>query len=539
MSWRCGNVPARIARSHRRGPSRRSTPPFLLEGRRLHPAIGREVADAAELLLRLSPAEGGRGQLDGYRHAFVGRYGTDREVALLELLDSDHGLGPPGSGPVGEAVDQAKLAVRAQVLRGLAVDALRERRLEADLDQPTLDRIALSHPTGDTAPVSLDLSVFVLAPSPEAIDAGAFELLIGPNLGAQQAGRNLGRFADLLGDAGSGALAEVAAAERHAQDEAVVAELVYLPPRPRSANVVVRPGGPRPRDRGRDDAGGRMAERHPAVGGPHRRARRALLRPLAGHRRRSAHPRGAHAEPPPGASRLPVPRGGRARRTHAARSLDRGPAADLPFLPRVRRGRVILAAAQWRIDCAMRDASLAPADPAFGAAVARFRTASMVPRHVYLTAGDNRLLLDLEAPEQLEQLRTELRRLRDGAIVLLQEPLPGPGHAWLVGPAGRHLTELVVPIVLRPSGKAGPPAGRRPAPHCPGHRRSSPPARQRLAVREALLRARRGGRPPHGSGPRLRPLRRRKRSGRPLVLPALRRPEPGACACASADRRSA
>jgi thiopeptide-type bacteriocin biosynthesis protein len=59
------------------------------------------------------------------------------------------------------------------------------------------------------------------------------------------------------------------------------------------------------------------------------------------------------------------------------------------------------------------------------------------------------LLLDLEATEQLEQLRDELRQLQDGGVVVLQEPLPGPEHAWLVAPQGRHLSELVVPIALR------------------------------------------------------------------------------------------
>jgi thiopeptide-type bacteriocin biosynthesis protein len=439
-----------------------------LEGGLLHKAIGREVADAAELLLRLSPNEGGRGALDGYRHAFVSRYGTDREVPLLELLDRDHGLGPPAFGPGGEAVDPARLALRAQVLRGLAVGALRERRLEVELDRSSLERIALSRPAEGTAPVSLDVAVFVLARSPEAIDAGAFELLIGPNLGAQQAGRNLGRFADLLGDAGTGALAEVAAAEAR-QGDGVLAELVYLPPRPRSANVVIRPAihrheitvGTMPgvaaehaiplsevlvgvRD-------GRFYARWPGTGGD--------LRIRAGH---MLNPHGA-----PVACRFleEVGRDGRM----LLGSFGWGPAADLPFLPRVRSGRVILAAAQWRIDCAMRDAALAPADPDFAAAVGRFRAAWTVPRHVYLTAGDNRLLLDLEAPGQAEELRAELRRLRDGDVVVLQEPLPGPEHAWLAGPHGGHLAELVVPVALR---RAASPGG---GPRAAGPRRRAAP----------------------------------------------------------------
>ena len=422
---------------------------LALEGGQLHEAIAHEAAKAAELLLRLSPTAGGLGQLDSYRHAFIGRYGMDREVALLELLDADHGLGPPsGHGWAGAGVEQAKLAVRNQTLRGLALGALRERRRAVELDGATVNRLALSTPTATNAPVSLDIAIFVLADSTAAIDAGKFELLIGPNLGAQEAGRNLGRFADLLGDAGSAALAAVAATDARAQTE-VSAELVYLPRRGRSANVVIRPAihrheiavGTMPGVAAHDAIPlseiligvreGRFYARWPSLDGE-----------LWVH---VGHMLNPHQAPVACRFLEDVARDGRMQLS----TFQWGPAAELPFLPRLRSGRVNLTAAQWQIDCTMRDASLAASEPDFAAALARWREAWMVPRRVYLAVADNRLLLDLESPEQVEQLREELRQLQEGSVVVLQEPLPGPEHAWLVGPQGRHLTELVVPIALR------------------------------------------------------------------------------------------
>lgn len=67
----------------------------------------------------------------------------------------------------------------------------------------------------------------------------------------------------------------------------------------------------------------------------------------------------------------------------------------------------------------------------------------------YLSFGDNRLLLDLDDPAQADQLRSELRRLGENAQLLLEEALPGPQHAWVGGPDGRFITELMVPLVLR------------------------------------------------------------------------------------------
>ena len=66
-----------------------------LGGSRICNQVAREAVRAAELLLRLSPLPAGLPHLDAYRRAFEARYGPDREVPLLELLDANFGLGPP------------------------------------------------------------------------------------------------------------------------------------------------------------------------------------------------------------------------------------------------------------------------------------------------------------------------------------------------------------------------------------------------------------------------------------------------------------
>ena len=90
-------------------------------------------------------------------------------------------------------------------------------------------------------PESIDLNLFVLASSPAAIDAGEFQIMLGPNVGAPAAGRNLGRFAHLLGDTACKSLDCLArTAELHHPDH-ITAEVVYLPRVFRHANVVIRP----------------------------------------------------------------------------------------------------------------------------------------------------------------------------------------------------------------------------------------------------------------------------------------------------------
>jgi thiopeptide-type bacteriocin biosynthesis protein len=68
---------------------------------------------------------------------------------------------------------------------------------------------------------------------------------------------------------------------------------------------------------------------------------------------------------------------------------------------------------------------------------------------VYLSFGDNRLLLDLEDDAQGEALREEVRRLQEGGFLVVQEALPGPDQAWTMGPGGHFVTEFMVPLVLK------------------------------------------------------------------------------------------
>jgi lantibiotic biosynthesis protein len=416
-----------------------------LRGGGLHPAVGAAAAKAAELLLSMTPLPDGPPHLAAYRRAFLRRYGPDRVVPLLELLDPRFGLGPLGP-PTGPA-KPAAAARRNQLLLGLACRALRERQPVLELDHEMARQLATWAPGPETAPSSLELYLGIAASSAAAIDAGDFTLVVGHGPGVSPAGRNLGRFADLLAPPGRAAPARPGVA---------VAELVYLPRRLRQANVAVRPAGDGfelavgtspgvPADRvipldelavGVRD--GRLRVWWPAGG--------AEVEVTGGHMLNPA-------EAPAVARFLAeVGRDGRAQ----LGGFSWGPAAGFPYLPRVQAGRVVLRPASWRLDPVA--VALAP--------LRRWRDEWNVPRYVQLGGGDQRLLLDLDDPAQAGQVEVELGR---GRPVVLHEAVPGPGDAWLPGPGGRFLAELVVPLVL--AARQGPPGTsnghRRPAPAVP------------------------------------------------------------------------
>ncbi|MFJ7069181.1 thiopeptide-type bacteriocin biosynthesis protein [Streptomyces sp. NPDC101115] len=207
-----------------------------IDARLVLPAeVGREAERAAAALWRTTVTRPGMPHLRAYHLAFLERYGTERAVPLLELLDEARGLGLPetyrsGAGADGAPADPAAPSAdgrrRDQLLGELLLAALRSPggsgggTAEIVLDEATLDALgAPSEPTDGTAPergvpASLELGAELAADSWEALLAGDFHLVLGANPGSPRAGATFGRFAPVLGDDGAALGAIVARAER-------------------------------------------------------------------------------------------------------------------------------------------------------------------------------------------------------------------------------------------------------------------------------------------------------------------------------------
>ncbi len=407
--------------------------------------IADDVSRAVDVLFRLHPSPAWTA-LAGYRAAFHRRFGDDCRVPLLELLDPRFGLGAP-SAHRGEPEDSGhgggSAGRRAEALRGLAAAAIRDGGGEVVLDEPLIDQLSNGQVETRRLPASVELSVFVAARSRAAIDRGDYLLVVGPNLGAQEAGRGLGRFADMIGPDARDLLAEVVAEEAAVrEDDAVVAELVYRPLEARSANVAVRPllrayelpVGVAPTlapDRvvhvdelsvGMED--GRFRVWWDVMDHP------LLL--AAGHMLNPA------AAPPVCRALMELTSDG----TTYLPDFDWGPMTGMPFLPRVRHGRVVLSPAQWQLS----PCDLERAAGGFDVWLDSWRAQWGVPRLVYLVSADNRLLLDLDDCSHRAQVREAMDRQRPHPLTV-HEALPGPDDGWLPGPRGALIAELVVPLV--------------------------------------------------------------------------------------------
>ncbi|UJB45778.1 lantibiotic dehydratase [Streptomyces sp. A1-5] len=434
---------------------------------RLPAAVVEEAARAAEFLWRLSPPESAPDHLREYREAFVTRYGTDRVVPVTEVLDPDVGLGAPAGYrcPAGSGRAQATAGdpERDRVLAGLAQQALLSGASEVvlDPDHPAVRRLARA---GGRPPATLELHAQLLAASCEALSDGDFGLVVLGGTG--QAGALLGRFGHLLDGR---TVAELAALVREepAAEGSWRAQVALRPGRARPGNATQVPqwldrllpvgGFADPDDPGVLELRGLAVRAEPD--------RLSLVDSATGRR---VDPAVFHVLTPqwdlPDAARFVCELAESGVRRW--RAWDWGGAGVLPYLPRVRYGRTVLAPARWRPAPELLDARLPFAH--WRDVWRRWREGWRVPERVWVGQRDRGVQLDLSLPGHLALLRHELLRSGQAELREVAADAAGRPDGWLRGPGGAHHAEVVLPLRLaRPA--------EHPEPQPPAPRRHVPP----------------------------------------------------------------
>lgn len=416
--------------------------------------VADELARGVETLARISSVSGQLRHLENYRRDFLEHYGEGREVPLLVLLDEEVGLGPPApyqgpprSRPMGVSpAPYDPPPGRTRALMTMAVDAQVHHRREVALQESDLERLQVHDHWRDILPSTIDVYASIVAPSQDAINAGRYTLVIGPRVGDHPAGRSFGRFVDLLEADGVELLASIAADEQHVDPGRLDAELAYAPFPERATNIAIRP----------------LMTTYEIVDGvlssvdhQHTIPLNDIVVGITGDRfylrsmklNREVHVRSTHLlnfSRAPNACRFAYEATNEG--SLPLMPFDWGPARLLPYLPRLRAGKVVLCPAEWHLD---RDL-LQRATPSEAVdIVERWRQEWEVPRRVMLTEADNRLLLDLDDRESIaEIIRATTRGIDDGPVVL-QEVLPDVGDIWTEGQDGHYALELIIPFKKR------------------------------------------------------------------------------------------
>jgi thiopeptide-type bacteriocin biosynthesis protein len=404
-------------------------------GAALPSSVAGEIERVAQLLVRLSAFPAGTWAWGAYLQRFWERYGAGSLVPVTDVVAD---LGYPEGYPGAETSPRRPVVSRRdEVLVELAQAAALDGRTEVVLDESLVTELELSE-GGLRPPPHLEVAVRVNAATVGAVDGGDFTVEV--LTVSRGAGTLTGRVLPLLDD-GTGAAAADLADLPGADADTTVAQLSFPPLRPADTDLA-RTGQVLPTlislAEHRTPGGRVLTAADLAIGCDGHRL--YLAAPDLGTRIDAValHALNPRVHTPP-LARLLIELG----RAQAAQvtPFDWGPAAArLPFRPRLRSGRVILAPAQWRLPAAELPARTAPWER-WEREFSRWRHRRRTPRRVLLAEGDRRLPLDLDEAGHRALLRAHLARADH--VRLLEAP--GPEEA---GWCGGHAHELIATLTV-------------------------------------------------------------------------------------------
>ncbi|WP_217546083.1 lantibiotic dehydratase [Streptomyces sp. GbtcB6] len=404
---------------------------------RIPESVAREMERAADALLRLTRRPAGQGVWKEYQVAFWERYGTGTLVPVKEVVDAASGLGYPAEYPGSRmTAPPPVVSERDEQLLALAWQARADGGREIVLTDDMIDRLADETIAAREVPPHVEMCARLHADSLPALERGDFTLTVTP---ARAAGTLTSRFSPVA--TGSG-LDEIYRQVPASVENALTAQLSFAPLYPHTENVARIPAYlprviPLGEHRSSADTVPTLIDIDDlAVTATHTR-----LYLVSISRRRVVDPQVFHAmaldkQPPPLARFL----------AHLTRAFgpvwtgfDWGPhGARLPFLPRVRYGRVILSPGRWNLS--------ADALPGRGTdtrewadALSRWRKRWHCPDAVELREDDRTRRLRLDVPAHVAVLRAHLAR-EDQAV--LTEAPQEESYGWI----GGHVHEIAMPM---------------------------------------------------------------------------------------------
>ncbi|WP_327586955.1 lantibiotic dehydratase [Nonomuraea sp. NBC_00507] len=397
--------------------------------------VATEVAQAALVLTRLSAYPVGTPAWRAYHQRFYERYGIGSLVPVLDVV-ADSGIGWPDGYPGTVTRERpSPLSSRDEHLLALAQAAALDGCDEIVLDEPLIQNLMLGSERL-RPPSHLEVGVRVHAAHERALDRGDFTVHVVTV--SRAAGVLTGRFLHVLPPDGgarlAGALADLPGGDEHT----VAAQLSFPPLDPATTHVTRAPRTwPTLISLGEHRAAGEdvLGVEDLYVGCDGRRL--YLAAPRLGKRLEAAalHALNLRAHTPPLARFLTEL--SRAQ-TAQVGMFSWGATEHLPFLPRVRHGRTVLAPAKWRLHATELPGRAEPW-AVWDDALTGWRACRRLPRRVHLIQGDRLLPLDLDHAGHRVLLRTHLDHASHA--VLAEAPAPED-----LGWCGGRPHELVVPV---------------------------------------------------------------------------------------------
>ncbi|MEU5629512.1 lantibiotic dehydratase [Streptomyces tendae] len=389
-----------------------------------------EVERAAHTLVRLTRAQGESPAWAAYQTHFWERYGVGVLVPIRDAADLAAGIGLPADYPMSVWREAPpRVLPRDEQLAARAMRAAMTGDREIILTEQDIDELATGDPERPTAP-HVEVGFRIRAVSREAVGSGDFTLDVRP---AWTAGVLSGRFSSAMGHR----LSDLYRTLPTMTQGALSAQLSFVPCFPHAQNVSRIPAllpYVIPVGETRTATDGLIGLDDLAVFSTGKQlhlvsmSRRRIVEPHV------LHPLALEKQAPPLVRFLAQL--GRGFAT-AWTAFDWGPVASaLPYLPRVRQRRTVLAPARWKLSAA--DLPTGPFGPAWHTALDEWAATWRCPARVQLLDDDRSMTVDRTEPLHARLIHQHLRR---NEHAVLTEAVNDDELGWL-----GHAHEITVPL---------------------------------------------------------------------------------------------
>ena len=419
--------------------------------------VGKEVAEVAELLYKLSPVNCRFPHLDIYMKEFISKYGRNRQIPITELLDEDMGLGPPLTYRFSNRksyLNTDAITTRSQekdnLLLQWIIEVIQSGKSEIELTTSKIKQLHSFSSYDHQVPRSLELYFKLTAPSIEELNQGHFNLRFGANFGSEGVGRTFGRFTDLMGEDLKNRLETAYRMEENLYPDAIFAEVAVISPVERSSNVTALENlrlYEIPLGTSSSKSADYTIDVNDLLVGLNdnnfylwSKSLNKQVIPTKGHM--------LNYKDLPNIYRFLCEIGSVEERGWSP--FDWGHLSNGPYLPRIKYKNTILYPAQWKLSMSILNLDEGFSKKQWTEAFSLWRKQYHVPRYIYLGKTSTQLLLDLECSIHLREIYQEFQKnSKESSLTIVEADDIKPTEFFLEREGKRFCSELVFPIIRR------------------------------------------------------------------------------------------
>lgn len=417
-------------------------------------SIKEELEEVADVMWKISDDKIGLSHMLQYRNDFIEKYGFEREVPLMELLDEEIGLGspatyeyPPSNRKQENNITEFQRRKNYLLSQWIMMCLINDNQ-EITLDNEKLEELIGDNVNSHYAPSSFEMYFSLICKSKEEMKKGQYKFICGATPLSYGAGKSIGRFSDIMGSKFNNYLKDIGIKEKDMYPDKIIAELSYLPITSRAANVVLTYDN-------RD---------YEVIMGttPSKSMEKTIMLSdlVVGIDKKGFYLRSIKLGKEVIISTnhmlntLNAPNVYRflrelsQERQRNVQFFEWGDLERLPFLPRVRYKNCIISSARWILNFEVGSFKKDMNEEEWINEFNIYRKKFNIPRYVYLTEGDSRLLLDLNDTTHLNQIYKEFNKLGHRQGIRLVE-MGNTLNDLPYSDKDRYCIEFVFPVMKR------------------------------------------------------------------------------------------